>query len=82
MTNRERSFAVLLALFDLSRAGLPCSPTRVAGRIGMHVADVDAALARLATTGLVSGTRLSLGGLAIAASHDATRASISASLAA
>jgi hypothetical protein len=82
MTHREQSFAVLLALFDLSRAGLPCSPARVAGRIGMCLADVDAALCRLATSGLVSGTRLSLTGLAIAASLDATRATITSSLAA
>jgi DNA-binding IscR family transcriptional regulator len=82
MTHRECSFAVLLALFDLARAGLPSSATRVAGRLDLPVAPVEAALARLASTGLVSGSRLTLPGLALASSLDATRASLNIRLAA
>lgn len=82
MTNRERSFAVLLALFDLSRAGLPCTRDRVAGRLGMSSADVGSALSRLGAAGLVHAGRLSLGGLALAASLDRARVDLSSSLAA
>ena len=76
MTNRECSFAVLLALFDLARAGLPSRSARVAGRLDLPLGAVDAALHRLAGAGLVSGCRLTLSGLALASSLDATRASL------
>ena len=82
MTDRECSFAVLLALFDLARAGLPSSCVRVAGRLDLPLAAVDAALHRLASAGLVSGSRLTLSGLALASSLDATRASLNVRLAA
>jgi hypothetical protein len=82
MTNRECSFAVLLALFDLARLGLPSSSLRVAGRLDLRIATVDAALSRLASSGLVSGSRLTLSGLALASSLDATRASLNVRLAA
>ncbi len=76
MTDRETSFAVLLALFDLARAGLPSSAARIAGRLDVAPSSVTAALGRLATVGLVSGTRLTLSGLALASSLDGTRASM------
>jgi DNA-binding IscR family transcriptional regulator len=76
MTDRECSFVVLLSLFDLSRLGLPSTPERVAGRLDLSEAIVDAALARLATAGLVRSCRLTLPGLALASSLEATRASL------
>lgn len=82
MTNRECSFAVLLALFDLTRAGLPCTGDRVAGRLDVDRVRVDGALARLGVAGLVRGARLTLSGLALASSLDATRASLDVRLAA
>ena len=82
MTDREISFAVLLALFDLARAGLPSSAARIAGRLDLPPSSVTASLARLATTGLVAGTRLTLSGLALASSLDGTRASMHVRMAA
>jgi DNA-binding MarR family transcriptional regulator len=82
MTNRERSFAVLLALFDLARAGLPADPRRLAGRLGMSEPDVRAALARLSRASFVARGRLSLTGLALASSLDRARSSACSMLAA
>jgi len=82
MTDRERSFAVLLALFDLSRAGLPCTRERIAGRLGLAVAHVAAASSRLERAGFVQRGRLSLTGLALASSLDRARASVTTALAA
>ena len=82
MSHRECSFAVLLALFDLSRAGLPSSRDRVAGRLDLSVSDVRDALDRLGRVGLVRGARLTLTGLALASSLDATRATLHVRLAA
>jgi len=82
MTDREISFAVLLALFDLTRAGIPTTPTRIAARLDLSVARVDAALVRLASSGLVVRARLTLAGLALASSLDRTRAIVSVGLAA
>lgn len=76
MTDRECSFTVLLALFDLTRAGLPGSRERLAGRLGLSTSRVDGALGRLGEVGLVRGTRLTLQGLALASSLDTTRASM------
>ncbi len=76
MTDRECSFAVLLALFDLSRAGLPSTLERVAGRLDLSARLVDAALGRLSRAGLVRGARLTLHGLALASSLDGTRAGL------
>jgi DNA-binding IclR family transcriptional regulator len=74
MTHREQSLAVLVALLDLVRAGLPASVSRLAGRLGMQVADTEAALARLATVGLVvDGPRLTMTGLALSTSLAAER---------
>lgn len=73
MTHREISLAVLLAFFDLSHAGLPVSVERVAGRLGLGASDVSAALDRLAQRGFVRGRSLTLAGLAIASSLDASR---------
>lgn len=82
MTHRERSFAVLLAFFDLARAGLPADPGRLAGRLGLGIADVNATLRRLTQGGFVTRGRLSLTGLAVAASLDRARASMTTALAA
>lgn len=82
MTDRERSFTVLLALLDLARAGLPSTSERVAGRIAMCRPLVDAALTRLTRAGFVRGARLTLQGLALASSLDTTRASVTMSRAA
>lgn len=82
MNDRERSFAVLLALFDLARAGLPSDPDRLAGRLGIATVDVHATLHRLARGGFVQGARLTLTGLAVASSLDRARASITTALAA
>jgi Mn-dependent DtxR family transcriptional regulator len=82
MTDRERSFAVLLALFDLSRAGLPCTRERIAGRLGLNAMHVSSALSRLERVGLVHRARLSLTGLALASSLDRARANVSLSFAA
>ncbi len=76
MTDRECSFAVLLALFDLSRAGLPGSRERVAGRLDLSTPLVDGALARLARAGFVHRSRLTLHGLALASSLEVTRSSL------
>lgn len=76
MTNRECSFTVLLALFDLSRAGLPSTRDRLAGRLGLGAPIVEAALDRLTHAGMVQGTRLTLSGLALAASLDRARATL------
>jgi predicted transcriptional regulator len=82
MTDRERSFAVLLALFDLSRAALPCTRERIAGRLGMSTSHVAAALARLTRASFVERGRLSLRGLALASSLDRARTSVCTLLAA
>lgn len=76
MTDRECSFAVLLALFDLARAGLPSTRERIADRLALSRSSIDAALLRLASAGLVASTRLTLSGLALATSLDATRATL------
>lgn len=82
MTDRERSFTVLLALFDLARLGLPCNRARIAGRVGLSEPHVAAALARLARASFVRRGRLSLTGLALATSLDRARASVHTLLAA
>lgn len=79
MTNRERSFAVLLALFDLSRAGLSCCQDRIAGRLAMPTDAVEASLERLRGAGLVSGSRLTLTGLALASSLDRAHCTVAIS---
>ena len=82
MTNRECSFAVLLALFDLARAGLPSNRERIAGRLDLSATVVRDALDRLTRAGFVRGARLTLTGLALASSLDATRATLHVRLAA
>ena len=82
MTHRECSFAVLLALFDLTRAGLPSDRERVAARLDLTPTVVRDALDRLTCAGLVRGERLTLAGLALASSLDATCATLHVRLAA
>jgi hypothetical protein len=77
MTDRECSFAVLLALFDLARAGLPSSRERLAGRLALSASSIDAALMRLTSARMVRGTRLTLSGLALATSLATTRTALS-----
>jgi hypothetical protein len=69
MTHREQSLSLLVALLDLARAGLPLETGRLAGRIGLSMADTEAALGRLESVGLVvRGPRLTMTGLALATS--------------
>ena len=70
MTDRQCSFADLLALFDLARAGLPTDVARVGGRAGIDLARTRAALDRLCRGGLARAepARLTLAGLALATS--------------
>jgi Mn-dependent DtxR family transcriptional regulator len=69
MTHREQSLALLVALLDLVRAGLPPDAARLAGRLGLSLAEVEAALTRLASVGLVvQPARLTMTGLALATS--------------
>ena len=73
MNDRALALAVVLALFDLTRAGLEPSIERLSGRLGSPERPVRRALERLRARGLVRELRLTLIGLALAASLDQSR---------
>jgi len=62
---------VLDALYVLTERA--ATPALLAGRLGAELRDVEDALAHLERRGLVAGTRLTMGGLAAAASLHAAR---------
>ena len=67
--------SVLLALFDLSRVGIAADVHRVAGRLGLSIAQVRHALVALEERRLADAqnVRLSMLGLALATVLDARR---------
>lgn len=67
--------SVLLALFDLSRVGIAADVHRVAGRLGLSIAQVRHALVALEERRLADAqnVRLSMPGLALATVLDARR---------
>ena len=67
--------SVLLALFDLSRVGIAADVHRVAGRLGLSIAQVRHALVALEERRLADtqNVRLSMPGLALATVLDARR---------
>ena len=82
--SRDQSLALLVAVLDLVRAGLPPEAARLGGRLGLSLPDTEAALSRLASVGLVTAkpARLTMTGLALATSlaeeRDHRRVSVAA----